>query len=220
MIYAYASEISNNTLKQEVNFTFAKLKRLRDTDIVPVCRMIAERAAENSGVLKDYGITADLLTDFQEAIDNYSTALPKPTTALGKRKTRKEMLKQFFREIDEILNERMDNLMGKFRTANPEFYASYFNLREFKDPSTTVTQLKGIVTDKSDDKPIKGAVITIVELAKTAKTDSAGEYSLKPIDHGNFTVRIEKEGYAPFENDEFEIKMGDIKHLDVELVSN
>jgi hypothetical protein len=62
--------------------------------------------------------------------------------------------------------------------------------------------------------PIKGATITIVELAKTTKTDAPGKYAFKPVEHGKYTVRITAESYQPFENDEIEVKMGDIRHLD------
>ncbi len=61
-------------------------------------------------------------------------------------------------------------------------------------------------------------MITVVEPGKTAKTDSAGEYSIKPIVHGKFTIKVTKEGYQDFEADEIEIKMGDMRHLDVRLV--
>jgi hypothetical protein len=175
---------------------------------------------EHVDALKEYGITADLLSSLQTAISNFNEAAPKPRTEIGRRKTRKEMIVQLFKELDEILNERMDALMGKFRTSHPEFYQTYFNLREVKDTSTTATQLKGVITDSSTGAPIKGATIEVVELAKTAKTDSTGEYFFKPIQFGKFTVKITADGYQPFENDEIEIKMGDIRHLDVSLVSN
>lgn len=220
MIYAFASANSNNTLKQEVNTTIAKLLRKPDAELVAVCQVIHDRAVEHKDALEDYGVTTEMLTALQTAIDDYAAASPKPRTAIGKRKTRKEIIKQLFRELDAILNERMDALMGKFRITHPEFYQTYFNLREIVDPSTTTTTLKGTITDSADATPIKNATITVVELSKTAKTDSSGEYSIKPIEHGKYTVKIEKEGYQTFEDDEIEIKMGDIRHLDVSLVNS
>lgn len=220
MIYAYASETANQTLKQEVNFSLTKLQKTRDSETALVCQAIHDRAFELKDVLENYGVTVEMLTALQTAINDYAAALPKPRTAIGKRKTRKEIIKQLFKELDEILNERMDALMGKFRTTHPEFYQTYFNLREIVDPSTTTTTLKGTITDSATATPIKNATITVVELSKTAQTDSAGEYSIKPIEHGKYTVKIEKEGYQTFEDDEIEIKMGDIRHLDVSLVGN
>ncbi len=220
MISAYAVETSNSTLKQEVNLTISRLKRKSDTELVLICQAVHDRAVEFKAELGDYGVTNDMTAELQTAITNYADASPKPRTAIGKRKTRKEIIKQLFRELDEILKDRMDALMGKFRTSKPEFYQTYFNLREIPDPSTTTTTLKGIITDSSNATPIKGAVITVVELAKTATTDSKGEYSIKPIEHGKHTVTIAKDGYQTFEDDEIEIKLGDIRHLDVSLVSN
>jgi len=217
MIYAYAAENSNNTLKQEVNFSLSKLQRMRDGEIAPTCQIIHNRGVEFKTELDDYGVNPTLLTALQTAIDDYTSAIPRTRNAIGKRKTRREILNQLFKEMDKILNERMDNLMGKFRTSNPEFYETYFNLREVTDASTTTTQLKGIITDKSDDKPIKGVTIAIVTTGETAVTDSKGEYSFKPIIKGRHTVRINKDGYQPYENDELEVKMGDINHLDVSL---
>jgi len=220
MIYAYAVETSNITLKEEVNLTISRLKRKSDTELVLICQAIHDRGFENKDALVDYGVTTEMLTALQTAIDDYAAASPKPRTAIGKRKTRKEIIKQLFKELDAILNERMDALMGKFRTTHPEFYQTYFNLREIVDPSTTTTTLKGTITDSADATPIKNATVTVVELGKTAQTDSAGKYSIKPIEHGKYTVKIEKDGYQTFEDDEIEIKMGDIGHLDVSLVNS
>ncbi len=220
MISAYAVETSKITLKEEVNLTISRLKRKSDTELVLICQAIHDRAVEHKDALEDYGVTVGMTTALQTAIDDYAAASPKPRTAIGKRKTRKEIIKQLFKELDAILNERMDALMGKFRITHPEFYQTYFNLREIVDPSTTTTTLKGTITDSSDATPLKNATITVVELSKTAKTDSSGEYSIKPIEHGKYTVTITKDGYQTFEDDEIEIKMGDIRHLDVGLVSS
>lgn len=220
MIYAFAVDTKNNALKEEVNLSISRLKRKGDTELLQICQAIHDRAEENKGSLGDYGITNEMIAELQTAIDNYAAASPKPRTAIGKRKTRKEIEKQLFKELDEILNDRMDALSGKFRKSHPEFYQTYQNLREIIDPSTTTTQLKGTITDASTNAPIKGATITVIQLNKTAVTDSSGEYSIKPIEHGKFTVKVEKTGYETYENDEIEIKMGDILDLDVSLVSN
>lgn len=107
--------------------------------------------------------------------------------------------------------------MGKFRTSHPEFYETYFALREIIVSSTTTTQLKDIITDAADATQLKDAVITVVELSKSTKSNTAGEYSFKPVAFGKFTVTVTKEGFDNFQADEVEVKLGDITHLDVEL---
>ena len=96
--------------------------------------------------------------------------------------------------------------------------AVYENAREIDDPNTT-TQLKGTVTSKADHTPVKAATVTIVETAQTMKTGSTGEYSFKPLQSGQYTVRATAAGFQDFESDEIDVKLGAVNHLDVELVS-
>ena len=52
--------------------------------------------------------------------------------------------------------------------------------------------------------------LIILELNKITKTNSTGKY----------TVTVTKEGYQTFEKDEIEVKLGDIRHLNVSLTGN
>ncbi len=220
IIYAFADATGNEELKGEVNYSLTDLLRLKDSLLAPRCQNIHDKGFENKEALKDYGITAATLTSLQNAIDTYIETIPKPRTAISSRKTLNSNLKQFFKEADAILENQMDKLAVTFKTANPDFVKTYFNLRKIPDTPTTTTQLKGIITNKSDETPIKDAVITVVELATTQKTNSSGEYQFKPIPNGTYTVRVTKEGFQTFEKDEIKVKLGVINHLDVELVSN
>jgi cob(I)alamin adenosyltransferase len=220
IIAAFASATANPTLRAEVNYSLTKLLKARDEMLAPLCRIILDRAIENRGELEDYGITPAKITDLRTAIENYNAKTPNPRSAVSNRKTQTANISEFFKQGDAILKNQIDALMKNFRTTNPEFHETYFNLREIPDAPTTATQLKGIVTDASDAKPLKGATVTIVNLNKTTSTDSAGKYSFKPVEHGKHTVTVGMEGYQSFENDEIEVKLGDIRHLNVELVSN
>lgn len=217
-IRVYATVNGNNTLKAEVNYPVSKLMRTRDEQVVPRCRIIYDRGVEHLSELKNYGVTAEKLTELQTAIDSYAAKTPTTRTAISSRKTQNDNLRALLRQGDAILTDQIDNLMKNFRVTNPDFLQTYESVREIHDPSTTTTQLKGIVRDSADNKPVKGAVLTVVELGKTVKTNSKGEYSIKPIVHGKFTIKVTATGYQDFEADEIEIKMGDIRHLDVSLV--
>ena len=218
MLYAYASSIDNNTLKAEVDYPISAFTRMRDSEIAVVCRTIHERGVENVNTAKDFGINADLLADLLTAIENYEASLTKPRTAIGKRKTQKANIAELIREIDEILINQMDRMMSRFRTTNPDFYETYFNLREIIDPNTTHTQLKGTITDAATGNPISNATITIVEPAKTAASDATGKYSIKPAPFGKFTVTVTKPGYTAFQKEDVVIKVGESTVLDVSLV--
>lgn len=220
IVYAFASATANNTLKQEVNFSYTALLRTKDDQLAPRCQNIHDKASANLAALADYGITPALLTDLQTAISNYSAEAPKPRTAASQRKTMTANLSNLIKEADAVLRDQMDKLVVTFKAANPDFIKTYESTRIIIDPATTTTQLKGTVTDKADGSPIKGATITVVELSKTAKTDSFGKYLIKPIPNGKHTIRVAKTGFTDFEIFDFNVKLGDITTLDVVLINN
>ncbi len=74
IIFAYASFINNNTLKQSINFSYSELFRIKDDLLAPTCQNIFNAASTNSAALVSYGITAPMLTAFQASITDYSTA--------------------------------------------------------------------------------------------------------------------------------------------------
>ena len=217
IIFAFASAMGNQTLKQEVNFNLSKLLQTRDDQLTPRCQNIHARGIENKDALIDYGITAAKLTALQTAINNYAAETPKPRTALSQRKTLTSNLRQLFKDADAILTEQMDKLVSNFKAANPDFVATYETVRIIIDPAITTTQLKGIVTDKSNGNPIKNATVTIVELSKTTKTNFAGAYSFKPVANGTYTVTITATGFDNFQADGVEIKLGVITSVQSSL---
>lgn len=219
MMSAYAAATGNNELKQETNLSVSKLKRKADAELIQTCQAIHDLANEIRTELADYGVTGAMISELQQKINEFAAEAPKPRTAISVRKTRREIINQQFDELDEILNDRLDALMGNFRTSHPEFYRTYFNLREIHDPATTPTQLKGVITDNADNSLLKNAIITIVELNKTAKSDTQGEYLFKPVAFGTYSVTVTKEGYQDFQTDGIEVKLGDITHLNVKLTA-
>lgn len=110
--------------------------------------------------------------------------------------------------------------MTNFRKSNPDFYETYFNLREIIDPSTTHTQLKGTITDSATKTPISNATITIAEKSLTTTTDPTGKYSIKPAPFGKFTVTVTKTGYETFQAEDVIITVGESTVLNVSLVVN
>ncbi|MDQ3798228.1 MAG: carboxypeptidase-like regulatory domain-containing protein [Acidobacteriota bacterium] len=219
-ITAYAAATGNNTLKQEVKFTNSSLLRTKDAMLAPRCQNIHDLGAANLAALADYGVTAAKLTELQTAIDAYAEAAPKPRAAKTTQSTIVTSLAQLFDEADAILTERMDTLIEMFAATNPDFVATYQSARKILDPQTTTTQLKGTVTNQTDNTPIAGATITIAETAQTANTDPDGKYLIKPVAHGTYTITAAKTGFNNFKKTGVEVKLGQVNSLDIRLVSS
>lgn len=223
-IFAYAAKTGNNTLKQAVDFSASDILRQRDAEIAPLCKNIHDLGVANLAELADYGVTTANLAALQTAIDSYTGQIPKPRAAVSERATAKANIKQYFKEADAILNEQMDKLAVNFKTANPDFVSEYTSNRIIIDPATTTTQLKGTVTTQTDGKPVKGATVTAESIgtfgptiSRSATTDPAGKYNIKPIPPGDYTITVTATGLTNFEADPIHAKLGTNNHLDVEM---
>lgn len=219
IVYAFADATANEQLKAEVDYSLTDLLKMKDSLLALRCRNIHDLAVENKTALVDYGVTDAALTDLQTAIDDYTATITKPRAARSGRKTLNAEIAGLFKEIDKIYDRQLDKLIVAFKTAHPDFVQTYFNLRKLPEPPVTATQLKGVVTNASDETPIKDALVTVVELGKTAKTKSSGEYLFKPIPNGTYTIRVTAEGFQDFESQEIEVKLGQINTLDISLLS-
>lgn len=218
IVYAFAAANSNSALKEEVNFPISKLTKASDATLLQMCRQIHDKAFANSAPLElNYGLTPQMLTELQTVIDNYAAATPKPRTATSQRKTLTTNLRQLFKEADAVLLDQMDRLVVTFRESNPNFVTTYENARIIVDPPTTTTQLKGTVTKASDNTPVAGATITIIETGKTAKTTTTGKYTIKPLAPNKYTVKVTATGFQDFQAAEVDVKLGAVNSFDAAL---
>ncbi|MET0752768.1 MAG: carboxypeptidase-like regulatory domain-containing protein [Pyrinomonadaceae bacterium] len=217
LIYAFAETNGNAALKDGVDYSLSALLRTKDSLLALRCQNIHDKGVENKDALEDYGVTTKALADLQAAITSYTATSPKPRAARSQRSTLKNNVVQLFREADNILKNQMDKLIVAFRKTHPDFYNTYFKLRDIPESRTTTTQLKGVITNSADETPVKNAFVTVVEIARTAKTKSTGEYCFKPLPNGTFTVRVTAEGFKDCEKDEVEIKLGVVNSLNITM---
>ena len=216
---AYASVIGDNTLRDEVDYSRSELNRLREDQLAPRCQIIYDRAFANKDALKDYGVTDVKLTALLDAINAFSADVPKPRAARADRPVKTANLRDLFRQNNQVL-DRMDDLIDNFADDPPDFVATYKQLRKIDKPASTTTQLKGKVTNAANASPVNDATVTVVEAAKTAQTDSGGNYNIKPLPAGKYTIRVTKTGFTDFEASDVDVKLGQITTLDVELEGN
>ena len=76
-VVAFATNTSNNSLLELVNYTETQLKKCSDQKLVASCQVIRDNANINVTALATYGVTPAILTTLQTTITNFSTAIPK-----------------------------------------------------------------------------------------------------------------------------------------------
>jgi len=104
IIFGFASTTNNNELKEKVNFSMTELKRLSDEMLVPTCSNIHDVLNANVAALANYGITAEVASNFQTAMDVYQAKIASPRNAISQRSGYKATLDNLFAQANIILN--------------------------------------------------------------------------------------------------------------------
>lgn len=216
-IIAYASANSNNQLLKEVSFSYSDLFKTKDDQLAPRCKNIHDAAQNNLGTLGAYGISTTTVTTLQSTIDNYQSKVPDPRNAAAQKVTIRANLKNLIKEADTVLKLQIDKTIVTLKTSNPDFVSTYKVNRVILDPSKTSTTLKGVVTSSVDNSFIKGASILIIETAATSTTNEMGEFEIKPIPSGKYSIKATATKYKESLRTEVSIKQGQINKLDISL---
>ena len=128
-VFAYASDISDLTLKSKVDFSRSDLKQKRDSIIIQRCQLIHDEAMAVVGSLGNHGVTVNDLADLETRIDAYTQILAAPRTAITERKGATDELSKLLGKTDGILKNKLDKLVIKFKPTSPEFHRLYFDAR-------------------------------------------------------------------------------------------
>lgn len=132
-VYAYASKIGDNELRDKVSYSPSYLRKSRDTILKDICQVIHDEADKVIANLADYGKTPADLTQQQKEIDDFADILAKPRTAIGTRATATTQLVELFQNSDDVLKNQLDKLMLTYQNSEPEFYLPYQNARIIVD---------------------------------------------------------------------------------------
>ena len=207
-IFAFASATGNNKLKQEVKFTAAGLLRTKDDVLGPRCQNIKDKGTENVTALKPWGITDTSLEALQTAIDGYLAKTPTPRNSTAEKKTIRNNIKKLFAETDLLLKDQLDKIVVGVQISSPDFYATYKENRIIIDPAKSTTTLKGRVQNASNRSAVKGALILVKETGNQATANAAGNYEIKPMAAGTYTVIISATGFKEKTEEQIKVKQG------------
>ncbi|MFN8321861.1 MAG: carboxypeptidase-like regulatory domain-containing protein [Chitinophagales bacterium] len=82
---------------------------------------------------------------------------------------------------------------------------------------TGTAGFKGRVTQAGTTLGIEGVKVTAKNNNKTTETDTNGKFELNQLASGIYTISFEKEGYQPKTIENWEVKVGTVSNLNVEL---
>jgi len=128
-LLAFASDSDNKELKSGVNISRSELENAADSSALNHCRFIFNQAASLQATLADYGLKASDISEFQALISGFEKSIASPRIAITSRKSATNDLVGLFANCDDILKNKMDKLIEKFKVSNPDFYKQYFDAR-------------------------------------------------------------------------------------------
>ncbi|MBP7389350.1 MAG: carboxypeptidase regulatory-like domain-containing protein [Chitinophagales bacterium] len=216
-VFAYASATGNTVLKEQANYPPSHFTRLKDELLGPACQNVHDLANANLVALADYGITAPNLTDLQTAIDNYGSAVAAPRNAISVRSSKGVLIKDFFKNGDDILKTRMDKLALQFKESNSEFYNAYKSNRVVVDAATSSTQVSGTVTSNAGGAPVDNVSVTVTDQSYTTTTDVNGNYKIKIPVPGVYELVFTRIAYVDQTIPNVILTLGENTDLDVVL---
>jgi Carboxypeptidase regulatory-like domain len=217
-LFAYATDKKDAVMKAKVKTSFSALRRLRDEELAPVCRIYLDMATANEAALADYGLLPAVIASFKAAIESYYTTVPAPRNAVALRSAYKKSLAALFASADDILKNKIDKLSLPLKKSNTDFMNAYSSNRRIIDTGGIATQLKITITGPKDtDGVISGALVKIAKLGIEAVTNKQGQLLLKPVQQGEYAIEISKEGYQPQTITEVKITRGQANAVEVAL---
>ena len=101
----------------------------RDTEVVSRCQDILAAATENVGSLADYGVPQAKLTTLKKKIEGFQAVQAKPRQGRATSSSATKELAKLFREVDELLSERLDALAVQFQVSQAAFFNAYTTAR-------------------------------------------------------------------------------------------
>ncbi len=217
---AYAASINDDILLNDMKWSLKELKRVKIELIEGVCQTIYDKAYAVRVAATPFNLTADKLTKLETEIPIWQDWVAAVRTRQVAIKVAKQDVVKNVNENEKVLKTQLDFMVESLSTSDPEIVALWYNSRQIIDPPTTNTQSQFVVTNSVTNLPIDLGDLLMVNgaLSYTAKTNSLGEATIKPMKPNKYDVTVSAPGYIPYFKREQRVYLGRINRFNIALV--
>ncbi|MEO5572607.1 MAG: hypothetical protein ABIT08_00085 [Bacteroidia bacterium] len=166
-----------------------------------------------------YEISAAELLDLKTARDLYTAVISAPRDQRVIRKAATESLPGLFKDAEEIVDDRLTNLIVNYQVSDPEFYAQ-FNNALIPINFNRYTAIGGEIIDAESGEDLSKVKITITSSEKTYEemSNHHGNYIKLQLDPNiDYDMKFELPGYEVLNEKVKDLKLGKHKVVNVEL---
>jgi hypothetical protein len=219
-VSAFAFDSGDTTLLGRMRISFSKLLYSNSKAAETYAKTIYDAAFAMSAEDKEkYEITDAELLEFKTMRDLYSAAISAPRDQRVIRKAATDSLPGIFKDAEDIVNERLSNLMANYQFSNPDFYEQYQNaLIEINFNRYTV--IEGEIIDSDSGEDLSNVKITFTSPEKTFEemSNHHGNYRRQQLNPElDWDVTYELNNYEKVTKKVKDLVRGKNKVLNIEL---
>ncbi|MEO5572180.1 MAG: carboxypeptidase-like regulatory domain-containing protein [Bacteroidia bacterium] len=218
-IQSWANQPANNRpdIKAAATIAESLLPLLEDTILLSKAKAMAQILTDNPTIVDPQFVPAARQTSFLINITKYEDVIQMPETKIDERATHTSLMVD---GIKDALKFRKDPFLidvKLFRESNPDFFLGFKQSMKIDNNPTSKLALKGLISDETTGIFIPNVSILVANLDKTAKSGKKGNYLIKSLPPGQYTVLFTKFGYQPLQKTIF-INAGERTDLNIKLI--
>ena len=130
LLHALADDTTDVALLTESDYSARGLSRKADADLLAIGKRLHTLATGHAAALADQGLEADELANLAASIAQFKDEMATPQTAIAETTADTKARKTHFRAGMSLYRNRLDKLMGRFQTRDPEFFDAYQSARQ------------------------------------------------------------------------------------------
>ena len=123
----------NTILAGKVALNKSDIERARETDVEALITPVIDEARNELTNLADYALTEDTIVDLETSLDDFKALIGQPRTIRNQAFAAMTLMDELFDATNDILKNKLDKLMIRFKLTNTEFYSEYERARTIVD---------------------------------------------------------------------------------------
>ena len=192
-LMAFAKAIPDPIMYKEVKTARYELLNSRDSKLIARCELLHERATEHQTSIENFGITVAFLNQFLEEINEFREQASQPRRSIANRVQLTNKMEIEFKKQLDLLKE-MDIKVKALKLLFPDFVNEYETCRIIVNYRGSLLAISGNIKDQAGN-PIFGAICTLTELGREAKSTAKGNFEFKNVANGKYNLQIQRPGY-------------------------
>jgi len=132
-LQAFALEQGDSDLEEQVSVSRSDMLKIKEEAISGTVKRLTDVAEANQEALLAYGVSSELVTELKTSVEEFQGLIGKPRMILNNKYVALDALDQLFDECNNLLRDKLDNVMKLFRESNPDFYNGYERARTIVD---------------------------------------------------------------------------------------